>query len=238
MYRFAEALYPPAHIPQPAALESVRCTTEFYISSDLHNFSYNCVRLVLVSEALNDFYALLSVKGNQSSFALTDIDISYKNMYVRGGINAEFENLNDIIFNSDLIVNSIGYHIQGFYSQNILNIYGDYGLAISALYNQETGIKGTVKSREMPLPFLPLFLTLDSDFHYTDNSDWGVIIDEGMMSYGSPVSLAQTGFRRLVLIRHKTRKRGRINRYHRSFYSRSRPNRQQCISQQCVSRRN
>ncbi len=192
VYRFAEALYPPAHIPQPAALESVRCTTEFYISSDLHNFSYNCVRLVLVSEALNDFYALLSVKGNQSSFALTDIDISYKNMYVRGGINAEFENLNDIIFNSDLIVNSIGYHIQGFYSQNILNIYGDYGLAISALYNQETGIKGTVKSREMPLPFLPLFLTLDSDFHYTDNSDWGVIIDEGMMSYGSPVSLAQT----------------------------------------------
>ena len=188
--RFIHAALPSADIPL-AATESLECTTEFYISSDLHSFSYNCIRFVLVSNKVSDFYALISLKGNQSSFALTDIDIVYKNMSVRGDINADFERLNDIIFTSSLIINSIGYQIQGFFSQNILNIYGDYGLAISALYEKGTGLRGTVKTDEMPMPFLPLFLTLDSNFRYTHRKDWNYHIDSGYLSYGTPASLAQ-----------------------------------------------
>jgi len=188
--RFIQAAFPEVDIPQ-AVTESLQCTTEFYISSDLRSVSYNCIRLVLASNTFTDFYTLLSLKGNQSSFTLTDIDISYKNMSVRGEINADFERLNDIIFNSSLVVNSIGYQVQGFFSQNVLNIYGDYGLAVSALYSKESGLKGTVKTDELPLPFLPLFLTLDSEFHYNNAKDWSYGIDTGNLSYGNPASLVQ-----------------------------------------------
>ena len=185
---FIQAAVPEADIPQ-AAVESLQCTTEFYISSDLRSFSYNCIRFVLVSNTLDDFYALLSVKGNQSSFALTDIELSYKNMSVRGNINADFDRLNDIIFTGSLAINSIGYQLQGFFSQNVLNIYGDYGLAISALYEKGTGFKGSVKTNEIPLPFLPIFLTLDSEFQYHNRTDWFYTIDNGYVSYGTPASL-------------------------------------------------
>jgi len=192
---FVQAAVPGVDISQEA-VESLQCTTEFYISSDLRSFSYNCIRFVLVSNILNDFYALLSVKGNQSSFALTDIELSYKNMSVRGDINADFERLSDIIFTSSLAINSIGYQIQGFFSQNVLNIYGDYGLVISALYEKGTGFKGTIKTNEIPLPFLPLFLTLDSEFQYHNRTDWLYTIDNGYVSYGAPASLtpAKIGF--------------------------------------------
>ena len=188
---FIQAAVPGADIPQ-AAVETLQCTTEFYISSDLRSFSYNCIRFVLVSNTISDFYALLSLKGNQSSFALTDIELSYKKMSVRGNINADFERLNDIIFTSSLVINSIGYQVQGFFSQNVLNIYGDYGLAISALYEKGAGIKGTVKTNEIPLPFLPLFLTLDSEFQYRNRADWFYTIDTGYVSYGTPASLARS----------------------------------------------
>ena len=186
---FIQAAVPEANIPHEV-VESLQCTTEFYISSDLRSFSYNCIRFVLVSNTINDFYALLSLKGNQASFALTDIELSYKNMSVRGNINADFERLNDVIFTSSLVVNSIGYQIQGFFSQNVLNIYGDYGLAISALYEKNAGFKGTIKTNEIPLPFLPLFLTLDSGFQYRNRADWIYTMDTGYLSYGTPASLA------------------------------------------------
>ena len=189
IYQFIHAAFPNAGLPE-TALESLQCTTEFYISSDFHQFSYNCIRLVLVSNTFDNFYTLLSIKGNQSSFALTDIDISYKNMYVRGELNADFEHLNDIIFNSSLVVNAIGFQFQGFFSQNVLTVYGDYGLAISALYDQATGLKGTIKMGDMPLPVLPLFLTLDSEFQYNSQKDWNYKIYNGYLSYGSPVSVA------------------------------------------------
>ena len=185
---FIQAAVPKADIPQEA-VASLQCTTEFYISSDLRSFSYNCIRFVLVSNTINDFYALLSLKGNQSSFALTDIELSYKNMSVRGNINADFDRLSDIIFTSSLVINSIGYQVQGFFSQNVLNIYGDYGLAISALYEKGAGFKGTVKTSEIPLPFLPLFLTIDSEFQYHNRTDWLYTIDNGYISYGTPASL-------------------------------------------------
>ena len=187
---FIRAAVPEANIPHEV-VESLQCTTEFYISSDLRSFSYNCIRLVLVSNTLDDFYTLLSLKGNQSSFALTDIELSYKNMAVRGNINVDFERLSDIIFTSSLVINSIGYQIQGFFSQNVLNIYGDYGLAISALYEKGEGFKGTVKTNEIPMPFLPLFLTLDSEFQYRNRKDWLYSMDSGYISYGAPASLAR-----------------------------------------------
>ena len=118
---FIRAAVPEANIPS-AAVESLQCTTEFYISSDLRSFSYNCIRFVLVSNTVDDLYALLSVKGNQASFSVTDIEFSYKKMSVRGNINADFDRLNDIIFTGSLVINSIGYQVQGFFSQNILNI--------------------------------------------------------------------------------------------------------------------
>jgi len=189
--RLIQAVFPKADIPQKA-VESLQCTTEFYISSDLHDFSYNCIRLVLVSNALDDFYALVSLKGNQSSFAITDIDVAYKKMSVRGNINADFERLSDIIFTSSLVVNSIGYQVQAFLSQNVLTVYGDYGLALSVLYEKGEGFKGTVKVDGLPLPFLPLFLTLDSGFYYRNSTDWLYTIDSGYISYGTLASLART----------------------------------------------
>jgi len=186
--RFIQAAVPGVDIPQQT-VKSLQCTTEFYISSDLRSFSYNCIRFVLISNTIDDFYALLSLKGNQSSFALTDIELSYKNMSVRGNINADFERLSDIIFTCSLAINSIGYQAHGVFSQNVLNIYGDYGLAISALYEKDTGFKGTIKTDEIPLPFLPLFLTLDSEFQYCNRTDWLYTIDSGYIGYGTPASL-------------------------------------------------
>ena len=113
-------------------------------------------------------------------------------MSVRGNINADFERLNDIIFTGALVINSIGYQIQGVFSQNVFNIYGDYGLAITALYEKDTGFQGTIKTDEIPLPFLPFFLTLDSEFQYRNRKDWLYTIENGYVSYATPASLGRT----------------------------------------------
>ncbi|MGP1576535.1 MAG: translocation/assembly module TamB domain-containing protein [Treponema sp.] len=194
MYNLAQTIHPVEGI-NSEILEPLQCTTEFYISTDFKHFSYNCIKFVLVSNRIDDFYALLSVKGTEKSFSITDIDVAYKNMSVRGSLNAEFENLNDIIFDSSFVANEIGYQFQGFFAQNILNIYGDYGFAVSAIFDKETGVKGSIKAADMPLPLLPLFVGLDAEFDYAAPDLWGIHIYSGNMNYGGLTALAQTALR-------------------------------------------
>lgn len=149
---FIRAAVPEANIPHEV-VESLQCTTEFYISSDLRSFSYNCIRLVLVSNTLDDFYTLLSLKGNQSSFALTDIELSYKNMAVRGNINVDFERLSDIIFTSSLVINSIGYQIQGFFLR-MFSIFTATTVWQSALYTRKARAS---KEQLKPMKYRCLF---------------------------------------------------------------------------------
>lgn len=188
--RLIKGIFPQADIPQEIA-DALQCTTEFYISSDLSNFSYNCVKLILASNKADDFYLLLSMKGSQSSLALTDINLSYKNISLHGTVNAEFEQLSNIMFTSSLVINTIGYKAQGIFSDGVLTVYGDYGLAISALYNKESGFTGTFKTEGLPLPLLPLFLTIDSRFYVRSIADWAYIINNGYIRYGKPSSLSQ-----------------------------------------------
>ena len=191
MYDLIQTIQPIPGV-KPEMLEPLQCTTELYISTDFKHFSYNCIKFVLVSNRIDDFYALLSVKGSEKSFSITDIDVAYKTMSVRGYFNAEFENFNDIIFESSFAANEIGYQFQGFFAQNILNIYGDYGFAVSAILDSDAGFKGSIKATDMPLPLLPLFVGLDAEFDYAAPDQWGIHIYSGSMNYGTPAALTHT----------------------------------------------
>ncbi len=174
--------------------EPLQCTTEFYLFSDLERISYNCVRFVLVSKEIDDFYALVSLKGGAHSFDITDIDISYKKIHIRGDVGVDVAALNDMIFHTNLVVNNIGYSIQGAFSENVLSLYGDYGIAVSALYDPATGLKGSFRTDAMPLPLLPLFFSCDSEFSYLSIHDWNVELYEAHLTFAvSKMKSATTG---------------------------------------------
>ncbi|TYT77938.1 translocation/assembly module TamB domain-containing protein [Treponema phagedenis] len=175
------------------ALSSMQATTEFYISSDFSDFSYNFIRLVVASNKVNNLYALFSLKGNQSSFSITDINCSYKGLDIRGDVHANFEQFNDIIFESFFAVNTTAYHFQGFYTDRSLTVYGDYGLTVAAYFDSVKGLIGSAQVKELPVPLLPLFFSLDSEFSIKNSKSWEFICKSGRFGYDSLRTFVQTG---------------------------------------------
>jgi len=194
LYRLAGAVAPTAELPANL-IDPIKCTTEFYLSGTLEKFSYNCIRLIAASDQNDDFYLLCSLNGNQQSLSVDDIACSYQNIALSGNIKADFDTLEDISFESALVVNETKYPIRGFFSDNTLTLYGDYGISMTALYDPSLGIKGRIKTTGTPLPFASLFLACDSEFQYTDIHNWNVHIEDGRFYYGTPLSFMQDAAR-------------------------------------------
>lgn len=169
-----------------ARLAPFALTTEVYLTSNLKSFSFNCPRLVLASSKKNGLVFLMSAKGNESGVDISDINATYSSYTVTGGISAGFEKSGGIILNAGLVVNDIPYSMNAIYSNGTLSLYGDYGLAGTAMTDDFGGITGSLKFAGFPLPAGPLLLScsIDSRFVYDPRTKWKVTIDRGTIEDG------------------------------------------------------
>ncbi|MGF7108473.1 hypothetical protein [Treponema pedis] len=152
-------------------IEQLKLTSEFYISSDFKNFSYNVIQTILASGAEDGFYALFSLNGNESSVEVNGIDLSFNKLNLKGSLNSSFGN-GGLIFDSLLTLNDISYKASGLYENNTLNIYGDYGLNISVFKNENKNLAGNFLVKEFPMPFLNSVFSADLLFEYVNAKDW------------------------------------------------------------------
>ena len=155
-------------------------TTEMYLSTDFSDVSFSCNRLVLASADKDGFYLILSGKGNVNGVDLTNITFSLGGYDITGNIYSSFESTG-ILFNTNFAINSIPYSASGSWSDNSLSLYGDYGLALSAIFGQDGRISGSFSSRGLPVPVGPFLtsLSLDAGFNYLSASDWKIVLNDG-----------------------------------------------------------
>ncbi len=162
-------------------LASYALTTEVYVSTDFHSFSFNCTRLIFASDKKNGLYLLLSAKGNQNGVDLTDIALSKGSYAITGNIASNFDEAGGILFNVDCAVNGLPYTATGSWGHGVLTLYGDYGLACSAIVDPSGGVSGSIAAHELPIPVDKyLFsLSLNAGFEFFSSSDWRVSVNEG-----------------------------------------------------------
>ncbi|WP_253678107.1 hypothetical protein [Treponema sp. OMZ 788] len=173
-------------VPGQNVLESsinpVQMTSEFYISTDFKKFSYNIIQAVLASNSKNGFYSLFSLQGNESSLNISNIDILFNNMNLGGSINSSFEK-DSVIFDSLLTLNGISYEVSGLLTDEVISIYGDYGLNINILKDIEKKLKGTMQVKEIPVPFIDSIFSADTSFEYLDNTNWELICNYAKLEH-------------------------------------------------------
>nr|WP_303932949.1 hypothetical protein [Treponema denticola] len=184
-------------VPMQKLLETsiapVQMTSEFYISSDLEHFSYNIIQAVLASKSKNGFYSLFSLQGNESSLNISDIDVLFNNMNLRGNINSAFEK-DSMIFDSLLTLNDISYKVSGLLTDEMISIYGDYNLNVNILKEAEKKLKGTIQVKELPVPFIDSLFSADTSFEYDNNKDWELTCNYAKLEYlGTDITKTDEG---------------------------------------------
>ena len=185
LYAAVQAFSPKLkNLPKEAgkALEPVQMTSEFYVSSDFKDFSYNVIQTVLASRAANGFYGLFSANGSKSSFNISDVDVFFNKLHINGGLNAELEN-GGYIFNSLFTLNDITYKVSGLYADNVLSVYGDYGININIFTDDDKKLKGTIQAKELPVPLIGASFTADSSFEYAGRQNWNFNCNELRLEY-------------------------------------------------------
>ncbi|MEL3908793.1 MAG: hypothetical protein P1P64_07260 [Treponemataceae bacterium] len=163
-------------------LEPFRATSEFYVTSDLESFSYNVVQLILASTEAGGAYLLSSFGGSNNSFNLQNLNLNIAQKQLTGTANANFGNEGDVFFDSLFSVDAISYSVNGIIANNMVNIYGDYGLSLTAFLENKS-LNGNFTLKEFPVPALPLVFSINSNFTFSDKKNWQVICDEAKLVY-------------------------------------------------------
>ncbi|UTC66364.1 MULTISPECIES: translocation/assembly module TamB domain-containing protein [unclassified Treponema] len=166
-------------------ISPVQMTSEFYISSDFKHFSYNIIQTVLASNSKNGFYTLFSVQGNESSFNVSNIDILFNKINLKGNINSSFGN-EGLIFDSLLTLNDISYKVSGLLDDEIISIYGDYGLNVNVIKDMQNGLKGTIQVKELPVPFINSIFSADTAVEYKNKNNWELNCNYIKLEYLEP----------------------------------------------------
>jgi len=163
-------------------LEPFRATSEFYITSDLKSFSYNVIQLIAASTEAGGMYLLSSFDGNNEAFNLQNFNLNVGKKQITGTATANFAANKDIFFNLLFSVDAISYSANGIFSNNMLNIYGDYGLSLTTFFEGKT-LKGNFTMKEFPVPAVPFVFSINANFDYLNKDSWNVICDEAKLLY-------------------------------------------------------
>ncbi|AIN93568.1 translocation/assembly module TamB domain-containing protein [Treponema putidum] len=166
-------------------ISPVQMTSEFYLSSDFKHFSYNIIQTVLASSSKNGFYSLFSLQGNETSFDISNIDILFNKINLRGNVSSSFEN-EGMVFDSLLTLNDISYKVSGLMTDEVISVYGDYGLNVNVLKDLHKNIKGTIQVKELPVPFINSIFSADTAFEYKNQKDWMITCNYAKLEYLEP----------------------------------------------------
>ncbi len=167
-------------------IRETQVTTEFYISTDFKNYSYNFIQVVLASTTQDALYATFQLNGNNSSVSLEKINFIANNIDLTGKAQAFFEK-DSAAIEAFFSINSIAYNISAIYVDKSLSIYGDYGITIN-LFLKDEALKGAFVVTELPLPIIDSKLSLDTRFEIASFQNWSFECDMLKLSRGNDVS--------------------------------------------------
>lgn len=176
-------------------VDTFQLTTEFYVSTNFKDFSYNVIKVVAASKTVEGLYGLFSIAGNQNIVSLKDINFFYNSLNIRGGADINLENPKSIFFESYLAVNTVAYHFNGIIENKTVNIYGDYGLVINAMRGKHNSLLAKIQMSDLPLPLLPVYLSVDTDFEYRTQKEWSAAVHHLELTYDTNLGAASTTLR-------------------------------------------
>jgi len=151
-------------------IEDTQITTESYISTDFHDYSYNFVQVVLASISNDSLYTTFQVNGNNSSLVIEKINFLFNQLDVTGRAQGYFEK-GSVALDAFFSINSIAYNVSAIYTDRNLSIYGDYGITINMQAGEE-GFSGAIFVRELPIPIINSIFSLDTNFHIFSLKKW------------------------------------------------------------------
>lgn len=163
-------------------LAPFRATSEIYFTSNMKSFSYNVVQFILASTENGGLYALSSFDGSNTSFNLENLKLNIFEKEIILKLNANFAENKDTFFDSLISFDGISYSATGIIADDMLDIYGDYGFALSA-YTENKKLKGSLKMQEAPVPLLPFVLSTDVSFEVADEQHWHVVFNDASFVY-------------------------------------------------------
>lgn len=166
-----------------SGFQPYKLTTEAYFSSDFSNLSFNCNKVVFASAQKDGLYVLLSVKGTRKGIDVTDIDFAKAGYAIAGNVYIGIDTGKSVLFESSLEVNSLPYNLHGMYANKTLSFYGDYGIALSLVFEDPEGMSGSLRATGMPIPAGPaLFaLSLDAGFSSNRETGWKISLNDCVM---------------------------------------------------------
>ena len=176
---------------QTALMESVRSvffnyifTFDIFISSDFKNLTYNIPYFFAANIKKQNEMLLLSCDGTEELFRLSQFEFLFGTQKLTADLNADFSDLSDIFFSSEVNLNSIPYNFSGVYlNNNEIKISGDYDLnadiqfASNKIFSKKTVAKISMVS--LPLVFNEYSYLLGIDTNFEKNgSEWICYIND------------------------------------------------------------
>ena len=134
------------------AISGLSLAGRFSLSSDFSRFSYSAAdfRVAPSGKAGGQTFAILNLSGTATNLSASRISASILGYPVEGSLDAEFDE-SRIGFYTNFRLQDIPYALQGEYDDRRLILTGDYGFSLVATTG-ETGSRGTVNFRSLPLP--------------------------------------------------------------------------------------
>jgi len=170
-------------------IEDSQITTEGYISTDFHEYSYNFVQVVLASITNDSLYTTFQVNGNNSSLSLEKINFLFAKLDITGKAQGFFER-GSVALDAFVSINSIAYNVSAIYSDRNLSIYGDYGITINLQAGDE-GLSGGLFVRELPIPLLDSIFSVDANFQLFSLKEWN--FDCNLLKLTKGIELTSAG---------------------------------------------
>ena len=116
---------------------------EIYFTTDFKSFSFNSPYFLLANTAKEKQLLTFAIDGSSETITLSSFALQYGKQTAHATAGIDFSNgLSDFNFYTDLVVNSLPVSVRGAFSQNFLNISGDYNF--NAAFSFEKNIFGSV----------------------------------------------------------------------------------------------
>ncbi|GHV83393.1 hypothetical protein AGMMS50212_07330 [Spirochaetia bacterium] len=161
-------------------INNITMTTEIFVSTDFKHILYNVPRLVTVLESNKDVWASSSISGTDKYFNLDESHIVWKNGSVDLDGNAEFTNVNDILFNVGLSRNNSYYVLNGnVLDKRSVSLSSPSGLTANFSMSEDQRFSGfiLVDNMQVPIGKQIVEINVESDFRYDSLESWEMNLD-------------------------------------------------------------
>lgn len=155
-------------------------TGDVYLSSDLSSVSYNVPYVIVANTQQDNQYLFISVDGNEQTVQLNRFDV------ILGAFAANLTGsldidpvTSDLFFMLDTVVASIPYHINGTFSNDTLEVAGDYGITANVEF-QKNMVLGNFRMDNLPVisDAFSLIVSADTSFSYTADDGPQVFVEK------------------------------------------------------------